>query len=139
MASGALPALKAFVKSVRTSLETWTATVIPFALANWAAYASRTVLCTVSHQMTRSTPASRTGAAVGAAAVGALGAPAVAAEPGATEPGAVAPDAVAPDAVAPFVRGEPTQALTRSTAAPTQAVPNARCCMGPPFEPAISW
>lgn len=120
MTSGPVPALLTAWKSLRTSVETWTATVIPLACPNWVAYVSRIGFWSWSHQMTRSTLASRTGAAVVTA----------------VEPAVLVllVLVVADEAdEAPVVGDEPPHAPRSSTAPPVKAAPaDARLPMDSP-------
>src|SRR6476646_8317310 len=109
--SGPLPTLVASLNCWRTSVATWTATLIPFSWPNWSAYFCRIGARSLSAQITRSAFASRTG---GAVVVG-DGAGAVA--------GGV-DDGLVQSAVGGLA---PPQALIRRAATPvTATTPNAR-------------
>jgi hypothetical protein len=64
MTSGPLPTLVASLKFARTSVATWTATLMPFSAPNSSAYFFRIGARSLSAQMTRSAAASRDGAPV---------------------------------------------------------------------------
>src|SRR5262245_33468116 len=121
MTSGPLPAFVASLKLARTSGATWTATLMPCSWPNWSAYFWIAAARSLSVQMTRSTEASRTGAAVVFAGAGADEV-VVLDEPAAVWDGVVGVD--------------PPQALRARAATPvTAAAPSARLCMDSPLKP----
>src|SRR5690348_6639142 len=127
MTSGPLPTFVASLNCARTSVEIWTLTVTPFSWANWSAYFCTAFERSASVQMTRSTLASRTGAAV---PLGVSGVPVVVAA-------ALLVPAPVPAAVLDGVVGlDPPQALRARAATPvTAAAPSARLCMDSPLKP----
>src|SRR5450631_4131889 len=108
MTSGPLPALVASLNCWRTSVATWTTTLMPFSLPNASAYFWMTGTRSLSAQMTRSAAASRTGGPLVAGAGAA---------------------AVLADGLAAGVE-DPPQALMNSAAIPvTATAPIARLCI----------
>src|SRR5450631_662670 len=106
MTSGPLPTLVASLNCWRTSVATWTTTLMPFSLPNASAYFWMTGARSLSAQITRSALSSRTGAAVVDTALAAL-----------------------TDGLTVEVE-DPPQALMSSAATPiTAAAPIARSCM----------
>jgi hypothetical protein len=119
MTSGPLPTLVASLKFARTSVATWTATLMPFSAPNSSAYFFRIGARSLSAQITRSAAASRDGA------------PVVVGE-GAAVVVVVVPEGVA-EAEAVAVESPPPHALTSRAATPvTAAAPKARLCMKSP-------